>query len=139
MTSTPTPSETLEESLTSTPSPTFYYSVTPTPTFYPSLTSTQSSSSFFSSSNLATIVGASSGSIVSALTLIAGFIHRKKIRGTCCGKSISVSVESVDVEEAEKEDTHDKHSSHSDSQTTAALAIAAITKIATEHKSHDNS
>jgi xanthine/CO dehydrogenase XdhC/CoxF family maturation factor len=73
------------------------------------------------------------------ITLIAGFIHRKKLRGTCCGKRISVIVEPASEDTEKAEDKADDKVGRSDSQTTAALAIAAITKIATDHKHHGNS
>ena len=154
LTSTPTvsptvsPTESWTSSLTSTQ--------TPTSTYYPSLTSTpsylavSSGESSVSGLNLTTILGASSGSIVSVLTLIAGFIHRKKLRGTCCGKRISITVEpenTADSGDSEKAEDSEKGTSEkvddntgrSDSQVTAALAIAAITKIATDHKHHGHS
>ena len=72
-------------------------------------------------SDIATIVGSSSGSIVSFLTLVVGFIHRNKLR--CGGRSIRIvddkggdddendekkSKKGRDEEEEEEDDTKTK-------------------------------
>ena len=54
--------------------------------------------------NIYTMVGGLTGGLITAFGIIFSFIHRKKIRKQCCGKTFTVTIENTDeVDEKEKD------------------------------------
>ena len=56
-------------------------------------------------SNLGSYIGGGIGGFMSFVTVILGFIHRKKLQKSCFGKTFTVSVEDEkkDIETGEKD------------------------------------
>jgi hypothetical protein len=60
-------------------------------------------------SNLGSYIGGGLGGLMSLVTVILGFIHRKKLQKSCFGKTFTVSIEDEkkDIETGEKVESKD--------------------------------